>query len=91
MLVASIKFDRNCVPWSYVDANNQFFIDTTLKYINEILKVRVYLYLSSIYEILGVKWNPEWKNICFLAEFGELTYEIERDETNESYLIKIYQ
>ena len=91
MLVATIKFDRNCVPWSYVDANNQFFIDRTLKYINEILKVRAYLYLNSIYEILGAKWNPEWKNICLLAEFGELYYEIERNEENEEYTIKIYQ
>lgn len=91
MLVATIKFDRNCVAWTNEDYRNQCYLNLQTQYISEILKNRAYLYLSSIYEILGVKWNPEWKNICYLAEFGELYYEIERDEETESYLIKIYQ
>ena len=89
--MSTIKFDRNCVVWSNNDAANQYFIDKQLQYINEILEVRRYLYLSSIYEQLGAAWNPEQKNICYLAEFGKLYYEIARDEEKESYLIKIYQ
>ena len=89
--MSTITFDRNCEGWSNKDYINQYFLDTQLQYTNELLEVRRYLYLSSIYEQLGAKWNPEWKNNCYLAEFGKLYYEIERDEENESYLIKIYQ
>jgi hypothetical protein len=89
--MVTITFDRNCSSWRNEDYVNQFVLDKQLQYINEVLEVRRYLYLSSIYEQLGAKWNPEWKNICYLAEFGELYYEIERDEENESYLVKIYQ
>lgn len=89
--MSTITFDRNCVNWSNKHYINQYFLDKQLQYINELLEVRRYLYLSSIYEQIGAAWNPEWKNICYLAEFGKLYYEIERDEENESYLIKIYQ
>ena len=89
--MSTIKFDHSCVGWSNNNAANQYFLDKQLQYINEILEARRYLYLSSIYEQLGAEWNPEWKNICYLAEFGKLYYEIEYDKTNESYLIKIYQ
>jgi hypothetical protein len=89
--MTTIKFDRNSVSWRDNDAVNQYYLDTQLQFFNTLLEARSYLYLSSIYEILGVKWNPDWKNICFLAEFGELYYEIERNEENEEYLIKIYQ
>ena len=91
MLVATIKFDRDCVGWTDKDYINQHYLNLQTQYISELTKARGYLYLNSIYECLGAKWNPEWKNICLLAEFGELTYEIERDEETESYLIKIYQ
>ena len=87
----TINFDRNCVAWTNNDTANQYYLDLQLQYINEVLEARRYLYISSIYEQLGAAWNPEWKNICYLAEFGKLYYEIERDEENESYLIKIYQ
>lgn len=89
--MSTIKFDRNCVNWSDKDYINQYFLDKQLQYINELLEVRRYLYISSIYEQLGAAWNPEWMNICYLAEFGKLCYEIERDEESKSYLIKIYQ
>jgi hypothetical protein len=91
MLVATIKFDQNCDTWTNEDYRNQFLLNTHTQYISEILRFRGYLYLNTIYECIGAKWNPEWKNICLLAELGELTYEIERDEKNEEYLIKIYQ
>lgn len=89
--MTTIKFDRDCVGWSNNDVGNQYYLDLQLRYFNEVLEYRRYLYLSSIYEHIGAKWNPDWKNICYLAEFGKLYYEIERDEKTESYLIKIYQ
>lgn len=91
MLVATIKFDRSCDLWTNHDESNQFWLKTNTQYISELLGVRGYLYLNTIYECIGAKWNPEWKNVCLLAEFGELTYEIERNEKNEEYTIKIYQ
>ena len=89
--MTTIKFDRNCAGWTNEDYRNQCFLNLQTLYISEILKSRGYLYLNNIYEILGVQWDPNWNNICFLAEFGELYYEIERDEENEEYLIKIHQ
>lgn len=89
--MTTIKFNRNCVGWTKDDATNQYYLDIQLQYFNELLKARQYLYLNSIYETIGAAWNPDWKNICYLAEFGELYYEIERNEENEEYLIKIFQ
>ena len=86
-----IKFDRNGVLWTRNDAVNQHLIDVQLRYFNAILDRQRYSYLSSIYKLLGMKWNPDWKNICYLAEFGELYYEIERNEEMDEYFIKIYQ
>lgn len=36
------------------------------RYLTELLKAHGYVYLSTIYELLGVKWNPEWENLCLL-------------------------
>lgn len=33
-------------------------------YINDLLRFQGYVYLNQIYELLGVKWNPEWDNLC---------------------------
>lgn len=41
---------------------NRMFICHTERYLNDILKVRSYVYLNQIYEAFGVTWDPNWEN-----------------------------
>ena len=43
---------------------NRVFVRMQENYINDLLRVRGYVYLEHIYTIFGVKWNPEWVNSC---------------------------
>ena len=63
-----------------------------MKRVKEELEDRRYIYLNKVYETIGVPWIPgERKNICYLAEFGELHMDIEPADEEYCYLIKVYQ
>lgn len=64
MLLATIMFERGNPYWAANnDANIGFFRDTE-RYINATIRFRGYIYLNQIYELLGLKWNPEDANPC---------------------------
>jgi len=73
----SFKFGRDT---SYMaDKNVEFnraVVKEAEKRSNSLLKNRGYIYLNQIYELLGVKWDVEWENLCTLynpdkpTEFG---------------------
>lgn len=44
------------------------FVRQQEAFVNDILKVRGYIYVNRIYELLGVKWNPKRTNKCFRYE-----------------------
>ena len=45
---------------------NLLFLRYQERYLNDLVKVRGYIYQNTIYEALGVKWDPEWENLCLL-------------------------
>lgn len=47
---------------------NLLFLRYQERYLTDLLRARGYIYLNRIYEALGVKWNPEWRNLCMLWE-----------------------
>lgn len=52
-----------------IDYNRMFIAQQEL-YFNDLLKIRGYIYLNTIYEALGVKWDPDWENCCLLYKPG---------------------
>lgn len=73
----AIIFDETCVGWSEIHERNVEYLRFQIDYLEDLLNFRRYLYMSSIYETLGVMWNPEDKNICYLAEFGPIGIKFE--------------
>ena len=58
---------------------NRHFVRHTAAMILATLESRGYVYLNQVYEAYGVKWNPEWENVCI----------IDTDDTTPSIDIKI--
>lgn len=68
----TIVFDETCVGWTkYTDLNNAY-LGLQKDHFNDRLLAKGYVYLNEIYEALGVKWNPEDENICYLSENGPI-------------------
>ena len=85
----TIVFDETCAGWTKYPDLNATYLGLQKDFLNEKLIAKRYMYLSEIYETLGVAWNPEDKNICYLAEFGPI--DVEFEPTGEgNYLIKIH-
>lgn len=60
----TFTFNSKTSPYATKDVKyNQMFILQQERFINDMLKVRGYVYLNTIYEMFGVKWDIEWENI----------------------------
>lgn len=86
----TIIFDVKSGNWSPNVEYNRFYLNTQRQYIQEIFMNRGYLYLNYIYEALGVKWNPDWDNVCYRIENGPLCMKIE-EGYGDVYFIEIDQ
>ncbi len=53
------------------DERNLMMIRYTELNVNDYFKKRGYMYISTIYELLGVRWNPEWENLCRIYKDGD--------------------
>lgn len=73
----TIVFDETCIGWSEIPEHNERYLRLQREHLNDLLIYRRYLYLNVIYESFGVKWNPDDKNICYLAEFGPIGIEFQ--------------
>jgi hypothetical protein len=86
--VKTIVFDETCQGWTKYPDLNATFLGLQKDYLNDLLLTKRYVYLHEIYESLGVKWNSNDKNICYLAEFGPIDIEFEPIGEGR-YLVKI--
>ena len=59
-----IILDRNSPHWSEDEDFNLVFLLAQERYLNDLARLRGYIYLNQIYEALGVCWNPEKENEC---------------------------
>lgn len=50
---------------------NRIFVRTQETYLNDVLKARGYVYLNQIYEVLGLVWDPERENRCYIYKRGD--------------------
>lgn len=53
------------------DERNLMMIRSTELCVNDYFRNRGYMYMSTIYELLGAKWNPEWENLCRIYKEGD--------------------
>lgn len=56
---------------------------------NALFKVRGYLYINDIYEDLGVKWNPEWENHCYIYNNSKIEFKITQDGDDGGFIVDI--
>lgn len=68
-----IIFDASSAYWSR-DPSNYFYLKETVEYFYYRFHSRGYLYLSEVYDALGVRWNPYDENKCWIDGEG---YDIE--------------
>lgn len=65
----TITFNSKTSPYAMTDVKyNHMFIRQQETFLNDMLKVRGYIYMNTIYEMLGVKWDIEWDNLCLRYE-----------------------
>ena len=64
-----IVFDKYTSVFAETDQwYNELFVKQKVVFIKDLLKFRGYVYLNQVYEMLGVKWNPEEENICYIYD-----------------------
>ena len=57
------KFDHNSYKWQVNDYEyNCMFARELIRYLMDEFENRGYLYLNQIYEMFGIKWNPDNEN-----------------------------
>ena len=64
MQTTRIKFDSKNYNWTGDQVYDRMFLKTVEQRINDAIKVRGYIYLNQIYELLGCEWNPDDRNAC---------------------------
>lgn len=63
----TLKFNKNTSPYA---TNNEeadlMFLKVQKNYFEDVFRIRGYIYDNLIYETLGIKWDPKWKNLCLV-------------------------
>lgn len=92
MLLKQFTFDSRNVCWvDYEDCNIMFLLQCE-NYVNDIIRLRGYIYLNQICEILGVEWNPDDVNHCIKNNMANRIKFVELEtfpETNNGILVNI--
>ena len=72
-----ILFDEHSANWCAEVEWDLLWLEMQAGFIKDYLENRRYIYLNQIYEQLGIDWDTNDKNYCYLAEFGPLDFEFE--------------
>lgn len=87
----TITFNQKTSAYASRNLNDNLtflrIIETTT---NDLFRIRGYSYINDIYEALGVKWNPEWDNLCRIYEEGsEIKFKIARQDESGEIVIDV--
>lgn len=78
----TIIFDERSSLWDKDSEFNKRMVKSQLEYFKDRYKVRGYMYENYIYELLGLIWDPNKENICWIFDRdGELEFTITTKET----------
>ena len=65
----SLTFNRDTSINATEDREwNTLFLKSNIVYMQDLLKIRGYIYFNQICEILGIAWDPKQNNYCFLQD-----------------------
>lgn len=64
MQTIQLKFDSKNPNWTGDRTYDRMFLSSMGQHINDTIKLRGYIYLNQIYELLGCKWDPDDRNTC---------------------------
>lgn len=64
LLATLVKFEEGNPYWTANRDANCVFLRHTEQFVNHTIRARGYIYLNQIFELLGLKWNPEDANPC---------------------------
>lgn len=85
----TIRFDKDSSKW--VDKNfefNRLFVKTQHEYIKDLSKHQGYIYLNTIYELLGLRWDPYDEIYAgYLSEMVNLKFLLHRAILVEKFVL----
>lgn len=93
MILGNIMFDKNSNNWTNDFGYNISFLSQIERFVNELINSRGYIYLNRIYELLGVKWDPNNENQCVIKGDRHQVIYVEFEifkKPNNSILIMIH-
>lgn len=65
MLVKAIEFDERNDLWCENEQYNLMFLKVQEAFINDVIRAQGYIYLNTVCELLGAKWDPNDDNPYF--------------------------
>ena len=89
----TIIFSKD-TSWEYNSSDqdyNRYFLKDRLRSLERSFEVYGYLYLSKVYERLGIDWNPNDENVVFKKDDGPIRLEFYHNEVTNKYMVIIAQ
>lgn len=89
----TIIFSKD-TSWKYDSSDqdhNRYFLKDGLRSLERSFEVYGYLYLSKVYERLGIDWNPNDENVVFKKDDGPIRLEFYHNEVTNKYMVIIAQ
>ena len=83
-------FDESSYKWDKDMDLNRCTLIQEFRSFKQSIECRGYIYLNRLYEGLGMKWNPDYENVCFRKENGPVKFDYELTDFN-TYRIIITQ
>ena len=85
-----IIFNELSTNWENNIEWDLLYVKTQSHYMLDFYMIKGYLYLNTIYENLGLAWNPEEDNVCWIYKRdGELKIEFSYDAKARNIIICI--
>ena len=89
MILKTVVFDHTNANWYARSEWNMALIYNILAHVQDILLHRGYIYLNQIYELLGIKWNPDDENPCikYGADSTKLPIDFETEDLGNGAIL----
>lgn len=82
----TVVFDSSHPIYSSSPSFNRYFLETQTDYLKDRCYYRGHLYLSEVYDTLGVALDPDEENICYRESEGGIDFKLEELEDG-TYLV----
>ena len=89
-MTKTVIFDESSWQWEKGMDFKRYILIQAFRFFTKSIECRGYIYLNQVYEHIGMKWNPDYENICFRKENGPVKFDYELTDFN-TYRIIITQ